>query len=149
RFVGGRRSAGSAPGGPEPADGALLGGGRVILTPAPRAAGAALARVAEMWRSVGATVVEMDAERHDRVLAGVSHLPHAVAYALAGALGALGAESFRGLAGGGLIDTTRIAATPAPMWIDVFLRDRGPLLEALDAFAAELGALRAADERDD
>ena len=79
----------------------------------------------------------------------MSHLPHAVAYALAGALGALGADSFRGLAGGGLTDTTRIAATPAPMWIDVFLENEGPLLEALDAFAAELGALRAAVERED
>jgi prephenate dehydrogenase len=149
RFVGGHPVAGSERAGPDAADARLFAGRRVILTPTPRTEPAALARVAAMWRSVGAAIVEMDAERHDRVLAAVSHLPHAVAYALAGALGALGAESFRGLAGGGLADTTRIAATPAPMWVDVFLENRGPLLEALDAFAGELAALRGAIERGD
>lgn len=149
RFVGGHPMAGSERSGPDAADARLFEGRRVLLTPTARTEPDALARVAEMWRGVGATIVEMDAERHDRVLAAVSHLPHAVAYALAGALGALGADSFRGLAGGGLTDTTRIAATPAPMWIDVFLENKGPLLEALDAFAAELGALRAAVERED
>lgn len=149
RFVGGHPMAGSERSGPDAADARLFEGRRVILTPTARTEPEALARVAAMWREVGAIIVEMDAERHDRILAAVSHLPHAVAYALAGALGALGAESFRGLAGGGLTDTTRIAATPAPMWIDVFLENKGPLLEALDAFAGELGALRAAIERDD
>jgi prephenate dehydrogenase len=149
RFVGGHPIAGSERSGPDAADARLFEGRRVLLTPTARTAPEALGRVAAMWREVGAIVVEMDAERHDRVLAAVSHLPHAVAYALAGALGALGADSFRGLAGGGLTDTTRIAATPAPMWIDVFLENKGPLLEALDAFSGELAALRAAVERDD
>ena len=144
RFVGGHPLAGSERAGPDAADARLFAGKRVILTPTPLTDPAARSRVADLWREAGATVVEMDAERHDRILAAVSHLPHVVAYALAGALGALGADSFRGLAGGGLVDTTRIAATPAAMWIDIFLENRGPLLEALDAYEAELGALRAA-----
>jgi prephenate dehydrogenase len=144
RFVGGHPIAGSERAGPDAADPALFESKRVILTPTERTDGAALDRVRALWREVGAIVVEMDAGEHDRVLAAVSHLPHAVAYALAGALGALGAESFRGLAGGGLVDTTRIAATPAAIWIDIFLENRGPVLAALDAFQAELGGLRAA-----
>src|SRR5262249_60822814 len=121
----------------------------VVLTPTARTEPAAVAAVEEMWRGVGAEVIAMDADAHDRVLAAVSHMPHAVAYALAGAMVALGVEELRGFAGGGFTDTTRIASTPAPMWVDVFIENRGPLLEALDAFAAELRALRAAVERDD
>ena len=149
RFVGGHPIAGSERAGPDAANARLFDGRRVIVTPTPRSEPSALARVVEMWRSVGATVIEMDAERHDRLLAAVSHLPHVVAYALAGALGVLGADSMTGLAGGGLTDTTRIAATPAPMWVDVFLENKGPLLDAVDAFAGGLAALRSAIERDD
>jgi prephenate dehydrogenase len=149
RFVGGHPMAGSERAGPDAADARLFEGRRVILTPSARTDADARARVAELWRLAGATVVEMDAERHDRLLAAVSHLPHAVAYALAASVGGLGADELRGLAGGGFTDTTRIAATPAPMWVDVFLENRARLLETLDAFSVELGALRAAIERGD
>jgi prephenate dehydrogenase len=149
RFVGGHPLAGSERAGPEAADARLFEGRRVVLTPTERTDPAALARVAAMWRDVGADVATMDAEAHDRVMAAVSHLPHVVAYALAGALAALGVEELRGFAGGGLTDTSRIAATPAPMWVDVFLDNRGPILAALAAFEGRLAALRAAIEAGD
>jgi len=148
RFVGGHPMAGSERAGPEAADGRLFAGKRVILTPTARTDPAALATVAELWRGAGAQVVEMDPARHDRVVAAVSHLPHAVAYALCAAL-ADQADELRGLYGGGFVDTTRIAATPASMWIDVFLDNRVAILELLDTFGAEVRVLREASAAGD
>jgi len=48
---------------------------------------AALAEVRALWEGVGMRVEEMDAAMHDMILARVSHAPHLVAYALAGAVG--------------------------------------------------------------
>jgi prephenate dehydrogenase len=143
RFVGGHPMAGSERAGPEAADAKLFTGRRVLLTPTARTDARAVAAVTEMWRSVGAEVLALDAARHDRMIAAVSHLPHAVAYALVGALAGM-ADELRGLSGGGFVDTTRIASTPAPMWVDVFIDNRDMLLELIDRFSDRLGALRAA-----
>jgi prephenate dehydrogenase len=143
RFVGGHPMAGSERAGPDSADARLFAGKRVILTPTAGTDRDALGAVARMWRDVGATVVEMDPTRHDAVVAAVSHLPHAAAYALCAALTGEAPE-LAGLSGGGFIDSTRIAATPGAMWVDVFLDNRGPLLSLLDAYRDELARLRAA-----
>jgi prephenate dehydrogenase len=91
----------------------------------------------------------MDPARHDRIMAAVSHLPHAVAYSVAGAIGSLGGAEFFGLTGGGFLDTTRIASTPPAMWIDVFLDNRAPILAAMDAFEQSWRELRSAIDRGD
>lgn len=144
RFVGGHPLAGSERAGPDAARAELFEGRRVVLTPTACTDAAALECVTQLWRRVGADVVTMEAARHDHIMAAISHLPHVVAYALVGALATLGAEEFRGFAGGGFTDTTRIAATPAPMWIDVFLENRAPVMAALEAFEGRLAELRRA-----
>jgi prephenate dehydrogenase len=53
------------------------------------------------------------------------------------------------MSGGGFVDTTRIASTPPAMWIDVLIENREAVLEALDAYEAELAALRGAIVRGD
>jgi prephenate dehydrogenase len=143
RFVGGHPLSGTERAGPDAADPDLFTGRRVLLTPTELTDPAALVTVSGLWRAIGARVDAIDAERHDRLMAAVSHLPHAVAYALAGAVGDLGDE-VAGFSAGGFKDTTRIAATPAGMWIDVFLDNRGPLLEALAGFRRRLDELEAA-----
>jgi prephenate dehydrogenase len=85
----------------------------------------------------------MDAVAHDAALAWVSHLPHAVAFALAAAVGAV-ADEVGGLSGGGFADTTRISASDPVMWRDVFLANRAALLTALDGMEGELASLRRA-----
>jgi prephenate dehydrogenase len=147
RFIGGHPLAGTERAGAGAASGALFRGRKAILTPTRATDPAALATVAGLWRAAGAEVVEMDAARHDEVLAAVSHLPHLVAYALAEAVGALGVPP--GMAGGGFTDTTRIAATPPGMWVDVFLENREALLHATAVFEEKLAALRAAVEAGD
>jgi prephenate dehydrogenase len=148
RFVGGHPIAGTERAGPDAADAALFRGRRAILTPTATTDPAARARVAALWRAAGAEVIEMDAALHDRVMALISHLPHVVAYALAGAVAPHAAE-LAGMSGGGFVDTTRIASTPPAMWIDVLIENRDAVLEALDGYEAELAALRAAIVRAD
>ncbi len=142
RFVGGHPLAGTEKAGPAMASAALFRGRRALLTPTRVTDAGALATVAGLWRAAGAEVMEMPAAEHDELMAAVSHLPHVVAYALADAVGTLGAPA--GMGGGGFIDTTRIASTPPGMWVDVFLDNRDAVLRATARFAERLEVLRAA-----
>jgi prephenate dehydrogenase len=79
----------------------------------------------------------------------VSHLPHAVATALAGAAGAAAGDDLARLAGPGLLDTTRLAGQPVALALELALADPEALAAAIDAVSTELGrlstALRGAD----
>lgn len=144
-FVGGHPIAGTERSGAEAAFPELFRGRKTILTPTARTDPAALALVRGMWEAAGAEVVEMDAEAHDRVLAGVSHLPHMVAYALMDAVAGLEREDGRdyvGLSAGGLRDFTRIAGSDPAMWRDIAVMNREALLRALDRYGESIAALR-------
>ncbi len=98
-------------------------------------------RVMSFWeQTLAAQPVLIDGESHDRQLAWTSHLPQAVASALAKAL------ADRGLAGvsfgAGARDTTRLAASSPDMWIDILLYNRAAVAEALGAAEASLAELR-------
>lgn len=114
----------------------------VYVCPSGTPAGDAAARgVMGFWRdTLEADPVLIDAAAHDRQLAWTSHLPQAVAYALAKALAAhgLGAVSY----GTGARDTTRLAASSPELWVDIFLSNREPVLDALTRAEAELAELR-------
>jgi prephenate dehydrogenase len=97
--------------------------------------------IMRFWEQVlEAQPVLIDAAAHDRQLAWTSHLPQAVASALARAL------ADRGLAGlsfgTGARDTTRLAASSPDMWIDILLYNRAAVTEALDATEGSLAELR-------
>jgi prephenate dehydrogenase len=143
RFVGAHPLAGTERSGPDAADARLFRGRKVLLTPTARTDAAARDEVARLWQAAGARVAELDADEHDRRLAAVSHLPHVVAYALAGAL-ETSVPELAGLAGGGFTDTTRIASTPPSMWLDVFVENREAVLAWVDAYLAEMAIWREA-----
>jgi len=84
--------------------------------------------------------VLIDPATHDRQLAWTSHLPQAVAYALAKVLAeqGLGGVSF----GSGAKDTTRLAASNPEMWVDILLLNRSAVLEALEQTRARLQELQ-------
>lgn len=108
----------------------------------------AACRVADFWAGVfGATPVFIDPGEHDRLLAWTSHLPQAVAYALANALAARGIPG-RAL-GPGARDTTRLAASSPSLWIDIFVHNRDEILTALDAARGDLDTLRDLIDRRD
>ena len=142
-FVGGHPIAGSERAGAAAADAGLFRGAPCVLTPTARTDATALVAVRALWEGVGARVSEMTPAAHDRALAWVSHLPHVVAYALVGALAGADGQ-LAALAGGSWRDATRVAASPAELWRDIFLANREAVLAATDAFGAEVARLRAA-----
>ncbi|MBN8900040.1 MAG: prephenate dehydrogenase/arogenate dehydrogenase family protein, partial [Rhodospirillales bacterium] len=115
-----------------------------ILTPPADAPEAAVERVAEFWRRLGADVETMAADHHDRVLAITSHLPHLIAYTIVGTASDM-EEVTRSevikYSAGGFRDFTRIAASDPTMWRDVFLNNREALLEMLARFTEDAQAM--------
>jgi len=139
-FIGSHPLAGSEKTGPEHARADLFEDCLVVVSAPPDSPPAACAFVMGFWHALGASVVPMPAEEHDRALAMTSHLPHAVASALAAAL----PEEWRWLTATGFRDTTRIAAGSPELWRAIFLHNKGPVLEALDRFREVLERFRAA-----
>lgn len=147
-FVGSHPMAGSELSGYGAARADLFVGALVIVTPTERTDPLALKRVTEFWEALGCRVSAMDPEEHDRAVAAVSHLPHLAAYALVEAVARLN-PSFFGVAARGFKDTTRIAASDARVWREIFLSNRSALGEALEAFRAALGELERLVAEDD
>ena len=142
-FVGGHPIAGGERAGAAAADAQLFRGARCILTPTARTDRAALARVRALWEGVGAHVEEMSPAAHDRALAWTSHAVHALAYALVRAIDAADpALLTRG--GPSLREATRIAASPAELWRDIFLANAAPVNDAIAGVIRELERVRAA-----
>lgn len=107
-----------------------------------------LALVEGLALELGATPIEMTPEDHDRSVALVSHVPQLVASLLAGRFVGAPDESL-GLAGQGVRDTTRIAASAPELWVQILGANAQPVVEVLDALAVDLAtvanALRAPD----
>lgn len=104
---------------------------------------AARAKIKALVRGLGALPVEMSPERHDYVVAAVSHLPHLAAVALTNTVAGLqGTEELLLLAAGGFRDTTRIAMGSPQMWREICLSNREKLLLLLDKLAREVEAVR-------
>ena len=97
----------------------------------------ALAIVEAVALDLGATLIEMTPEEHDRSVGLVSHLPQVVSSLLAARL-IPATEQAIGLAGAGLRDTTRVASSDPELWVQILGANRGPVVELLDAFARDL-----------
>lgn len=143
-FVGGHPIAGTEHSGASASFATLYRGKRCILTPTGRTDQAALATVDRVWRITGAEVCIMEPGHHDRIFAEISHLPHAVAYALVHAVGTADVEGENVLSytAGGFRDFTRIASSDPVMWRDISLMNRDALLASIDGFSASLAELR-------
>jgi prephenate dehydrogenase/3-phosphoshikimate 1-carboxyvinyltransferase len=145
RFVGAHPMAGGTATGAAAANADLFAGRTTVLTPSAVTDQGALARVRALWTAIGAEVVEMDAAEHDRVVALASHLPQLLAFALCAALAGGGDESsVRRLAGSGLRDTTRLAASDAAMWTSIARSNRDAILAAMERFDSTWTELRGA-----
>src|SRR5690606_13639306 len=113
-----------------------------LLTPGPDAPRDAVRRLSRFVVALGATPLELDPGQHDRVLAFTSHLPQLAATALMHVVGEAVGEAGLRLAGGGLADTTRVAASPAAIWTDICATNSDEILPALDRLIETLGRLR-------
>ena len=142
QFVPGHPIAGTEQTGASAAFPELFRNRKVVLTPLPENPQSAASMVRAMWETTGATVIDMSAERHDAILAAVSHLPHLLAFGLVEelALRPDAADYFR-FAAGGFRDFTRIASSSPEMWRDIALANRSFLLDELQRYRGQLERL--------
>ena len=139
--------AGTEQSGPEAGFATLFAGRWCIITPPDGVAPAALEALSDFWARLGSKVELMDAAHHDLVLAVTSHIPHLIAYTIVGTASDLEdvtqSEVIK-YSAGGFRDFTRIAASDPVMWRDVFLTNKGAVLEMLGRFTEDLTAMQRA-----
>ncbi len=116
-----------------------------VLTPTTRTPPGRLRRARTFWSGLGCRIVEMGPAEHDEVVAFTSHLPHALAAALAGAVPA----DWHPLAAGAFRDCTRVAGADTELWTAIFRENRGPLMNAVGKLQDRLAALKYALMNDD
>jgi len=127
-FIGGHPLAGSEKAGVEYSTPDLFEGSACMLTPDEGVGDENVKKLRDFWEDLGAGVGIIGPEKHDYNLAFSSHLPHVVAYALAGVVEeALPPTMFAA----GFKDTTRIAASDAVLWSDIFMSNRENILKAI------------------
>jgi len=149
-FVPGHPVAGSERSGASAADPELFVDHWAVLTPLDETDAGALQIVRRMWESAGAKVKTMTPEAHDRLLAMISHLPHATAYGLAMQLARQdGRDDLFDLAAGGFLDITRIASSDPVMWRDIFIDNRDEVLSLIAEHKSVLSELEALIETRD
>jgi prephenate dehydrogenase len=144
RFVGGHPMAGSEALGVDGSRPDLFEGASWVLTPVTDTDPAALTLVHQVVRSLGAEVITLSPEDHDRLVATVSHVPHLTAATLMGVAAAQAEEhaALLRMAAGGFRDMTRIAAGDPGIWIDICRDNREAILSVTDALIGSLGAMR-------
>ena len=136
-FIGSHPMAGSEKRGVEYARADLFDNALCILTPTARTDGDALGIVDKFWKSLGMRTVSLSPEDHDRHLADVSHLPHA----LAAALISMQDDAALALCGKGFLDATRIAGGDGALWRDILQDNRDNMRESLERLARQLDHL--------
>ncbi len=146
-FVGAHPIAGKEKTGVAAGSDQLFKGARCILTPTKRTDPRALEQIKQMWEATESILLTMDPHLHDQILGAVSHLPHVAAFALMNALAELRdhqipALDLAGHSGGGLRDTTRIAASSPEMWRDIFLWNRDNVVSFIERYERALEELK-------
>jgi prephenate dehydrogenase len=149
RFCGGHPLAGAETSGVAHARADLFEGAVWYLTPGAATSGVLLERLHRAVAAFGARPLSIDPETHDRLMAGVSHLPHVLANVLvAQAASALDGESIPPT-GPSFRDATRVAGANSAIWTDIYLANRDALVERIEETVRRLGevadALRAGD----
>ncbi len=151
RFIGGHPMAGSEQDGIEGSDPTMFQGRTWVLTPTPKTDSQAFATLYAVISAMGAQVVSVPPERHDELVAVVSHVPHLTASTLMG-VAADGAEEHAALlrlAAGGFRDMTRIAAGHPAIWMDICSANRSAIVSVLDRLIGELSAVRTIVDSED
>jgi len=142
-FLGAHPMAGSEQAGMEHAQSDLFENAACILTPLDDASAEAIAKLSAFWDALGMTVSTVSPEKHDEIVAHVSHLPHLLASTLCGYLAAQD-DTWRTLAGGGLRDTTRIASGDPQLWKQILEQNSDEVVRAIEGFEQQLHHLKTA-----
>jgi prephenate dehydrogenase len=141
-FIGGHPLGGAAASGLEHARTDLFKGRPWLFTPAGDGGGEALDKLLGFAKALGAVPRVVGVDAHDRLLAFLSHLPQLTASALMQIVGESVGDDGLSLAGRGLVDTTRLASSPAEIWRDIAATNADQIGPALDLLIALLRNLR-------
>jgi prephenate dehydrogenase len=144
RFIGGHPMAGSELEGLDGADGSMFEGAVWVLTPTGDTDDTTFSAVAAIVADLGADVVALPPERHDQVVAVISHVPHLAAATLMGLASDRAEEhaALLRLAAGGFRDMTRIASGHPAIWLDICAENRPAIVSALDGLIDGLQEMR-------
>ena len=151
RFVGGHPMAGSERDGLDGADPLLFQSAIWVLTPDDDADDDVFTRLTGIVTDLGAEVVALAPERHDEVVAVVSHVPHLTAATLMGLAAdrAIEHAPLLRLAAGGFRDMTRVASGRPEIWLDICEENRTAIVASLDHLIGDLSGLRGAIDAGD
>ena len=142
-FVGGHPMAGKETYGIPAAEAKLFQGCVYCLTPAKKASPEAVNKVADMVKKLGAMPLLIDAEEHDNLVAGISHLPMLLSAALVSATTRDSSwDRMSKLAASGYRDLTRLASGNPQVNAHICLSNRKAILHWIDEFSRELGRYR-------
>jgi prephenate dehydrogenase len=111
-----------------------------IITPSASTRQECVEKVKLLWETCGSKTHIMDPEKHDRLMAIISHMPHLLSYVSMSMAGNL--HIHRQLLGAGFRDFTRIAASDPHMWRDIFLDNKENILPLIDTYMEELKFIR-------
>ena len=141
-FIGGHPLGGAAAAGLANARPDLFKNRPWLFTPVNDAGSDALEKLTAFARALGAMPRTVSVAGHDRLLAFLSHLPQLTASALMQVVGSAVGDDGLSLAGRGLVDTTRLASSPAEIWKDIAATNADEIGEALDTLIALLQEFR-------
>ena len=149
--IGGHPMTGKETAGFDAAEPNLYRGATWVLSPLSRTTADTIALSTELVEAVGACPVVLPPERHDRLVATISHLPFLAASALVHTTQTVGNEDEQvwELAAGGFRDTSRVAASDTRMFLDILMTNQPAVLAQLDNYIDQLTELRNLIENDD
>ena len=140
QFVGSHPMAGSEKTGLGAAREDLLDGAACIITNDEGADEEKVSALKMFWQSLGMKTRQLSAEDHDYAVARISHFPHTLASV--GAVVGLAYEDIADLAGGGMRDTTRVAAGDVDLWTEILLENADALQRSLGECITELAKVQ-------
>jgi prephenate dehydrogenase len=116
-----------------------------IFTPTRHTDKKALETLKRLWGKLGAKLIFLTPETHDKILYFVSHLAHVASFSLIGVI----PKGYLRFASSGLRDTTRIAASESTLWADIFLSNEKNVIRAVTHFQERLGQIKSAIKKQD
>lgn len=143
-FIGGHPMAGSEQMGPAGADKDLFVGAIWVLTPTSDTDLECFSKLNTVISSLGADVVTLPPDEHDRLVALISHVPHLVAATLMNAAVDESEENpaLLRLAAGGFRDMTRVAGGSPQIWPDLCIANKAEIVSAIDRIVGDLELVR-------
>jgi len=142
-FVGSHPMAGSEKSGMEFGEADLFLNRPCIITPTEDTEDAAVRKVIQFWKSMGAVTFIKSPEEHDEIVAHISHLPHLIASSLCNLIDR-NPDDWKLLASSGLKDTTRIASGDPSLWKAIIESNREEILRALSEYQDDLQRIHSA-----